>query len=106
MVMKQIFFLVCAAVVMWGEQGTPGGGRGRGAFFPVKPVINKQTGASLRIGNGRFFSYALPEGWHVGEDGQFALTVVAADNKAFTVMVGNAGVPANYQPMRFVYDKL
>ena len=42
----------------------------------------------------------------MGEDGQFALTLVAPDNKALTVMVGNAGLPPNYQPGRFVYEKL
>jgi hypothetical protein len=61
---------------------------------------------SLRIGNGQFFSYALPQGWRVGEDGQFALTLVAPDNKAITVMVGNAGYPVNYPPGQFVYEKL
>jgi hypothetical protein len=42
----------------------------------------------------------------VGEEGQFALSLVAADNLAFTVMVGNAGLPANYPADRFVYEKL
>jgi hypothetical protein len=76
-------------------------------MFPVKPVASAPApAASLRIGNGQFFSYALPQGWRVGEDGQFALTLVAPDNKAITVMVGNAGVPVNYPPARFVYEKL
>jgi len=71
-------------------------------------VTSKQppAPANLRIGNGRNFSYALPEGWRVGEDGQFALTLVAPDNKALTVMVGNAGLPPNYPPGRFVQEKL
>ena len=61
---------------------------------------------NLRIGQARFFSYALPEGWRLGEDGQFAMTLVAPDDKAFTVMVGNAGLPPNYPPPNFVYEKL
>jgi hypothetical protein len=78
---------------------------------PVKPLSAKPGAspaapASLQIGSGRFFSYALPQGWRVGEDGQFALTLVAPDNKALTVMVGNAGLPPGYQPGRFVYEKL
>jgi hypothetical protein len=48
----------------------------------------------------------LPEGWRVGEDGQFALTLLAPDNKAFTVMAGNAGRPPNYPPAQFVTEKL
>jgi len=82
--------------------------KGRPTFTPVKPVAAKPrpSGGNLRIGSGQFFSYALPEGWRVGEDGQFALSLVAPDQKAFTVMVGNAGLPPGYDPGRFVYEKL
>ncbi|MDD5702741.1 MAG: hypothetical protein PHU23_11910 [Dehalococcoidales bacterium] len=77
-------------------------------LFPVRPVGSAPVppASSLRIENGRFFSYALPPGWHVGEDGQYALTLAAPDNKAFTVMVGNAGLPVNYPPGQFIYEKL
>ncbi len=77
-------------------------------MFPVKPVASEPAppAASLGISNGQFFSYALPQGWRVGEDGQFALTLAAPDNKAITVMVGNAGLPVNYPPGQFVYEKL
>lgn len=60
----------------------------------------------LKIGQGNFFSYALPPGWRVGEDGQFALTLVSPDNKAITVMVGNAGLMPGYPAGRFIYEKL
>ena len=77
-------------------------------MFPVKPVPSGPGPAapSLHISNSEFFSYALPQNWRVGEAGQFALTLVAPDNKAFTVMVGNAGYPVNYPPGKFVYEKL
>lgn len=77
-------------------------------LFPVKPIAASPAASApgLHISNGKFFSYALPQGWRVGEDGQFALTLVAADNKAITVMVGNAGLPVNYPPNRFVFEKL
>jgi hypothetical protein len=77
-------------------------------MFPVKPVAPDPAppARSLAITNGRFFSYALPQGWRVGEDSQFALTLAAPDNKAFTVMVGNAGLPVNYPPGQFVFEKL
>ncbi len=80
----------------------------RATFTRVEPVRTAAPApaASLRIGKGRFFSYALPAGWRVGEDGQFALTLIAPDDKAITVMVGNAGVAVNYPPGRFVYEKL
>ncbi|HEU0122433.1 MAG TPA: hypothetical protein VFQ91_18020 [Bryobacteraceae bacterium] len=70
------------------------------------PPSGAPAAAELRIGSGRFFSYALPPGWRVGEDGQFALTLLAPDNKALTVMVGNAGLPPGYSPAQFVYEKL
>lgn len=73
-------------------------------MFPVKPVA--APGANLRLAKGQYFSYALPEGWRLGEDGQFALTLMAPDNKALTVMVGNAGLPPNYNPSQFVFEKL
>jgi hypothetical protein len=77
-------------------------------MFPVKPVASDPAPPtrSLAITSGRFFSYALPQGWRVGEDSQFALTLAAPDSKAFTVMVGNAGLPINYPPGQFVYEKL
>lgn len=70
-------------------------------LFPVKPVA-----AGLSIARGQHFSYALPAGWHVGEDGQFALTLIAPDSKALTVMVGNSGLPVNFPPDQFVREKL
>ncbi len=60
----------------------------------------------LKIGRGNFFTYALPPGWKVGEDGQFALTLVSSDNKAIIVMVGNSGLMPGYPVQRFIYEKL
>ncbi len=76
-------------------------GRESAAGAPAAP-----TGGELRIGQGRFFSFALPPGWRVGEDGQFALTLLAPQNDALTLMVGNAGLPPDHPPARFAYDKL
>ncbi len=87
-----------------------GGQQAAKKFFPVKPIQSArpatQAGAELHLARGQFFSYALPQGWRVGEEGQFALSLVAADNKAITVMVGNAGMQPNYPPGQFVYEKL
>lgn len=99
-----------------GQQGTAQqpGGDAQVKFVPVKPLVREGMGGAnparlageLRIGQGQFFSFALPPGWRVGEDGQFALTLMAPDNKALTLMVGNAGLPPNYPPAQFAYDKL
>jgi hypothetical protein len=83
-------------------------------FHPVTPVTakaqtpasTKSSGGELKVARGQFFSYALPPGWKLGEDGQFALSIGAPDGKAFTVMVGNAGLPPGYPVDRYVYEKL
>ena len=91
------------------EAGEPVSG-----FHPVTPVASnaprqastKAPVGELKIARGQFFSYALPPGWKLGEDGQFALSIGAPDGKAFTVMVGNAGLPPGYPADRFVYEKM
>jgi hypothetical protein len=73
---------------------------------PAAPPPSNAPAKNLRIASTQFFSYALPEDWRVGENGQFALTMVAPDSKALTIMVGNAGFFPNYPPDRFIYEKL
>lgn len=77
-------------------------------MFPVRPVSpsSGQPAAGLTIGQGQCFSYALPPGWRVGEDGQYALTLMAPDQKALTVMVGNAGIPGYVAPGQYVWQTL
>jgi len=60
----------------------------------------------LSIGQGQCFSCALPPGWQVGEDGAYALTLVAPDRKALTLMVGNAGLPGYVMPGQYVWQTL
>ena len=64
------------------------------------------TPGSLEIRHGQYFNYVVPSGWHVAEDGQFAVVLFAPDNAALTGMVGNSGLPPNYNPWQFVYEKL
>ncbi len=79
-------------------------------MFVVQPISRTSASTAgageLRIVRGSFFSYALPQGWHSGEQGQFALTLMAPDNQAFTVVVGNAGMLPSYPPDRYVREKL
>ena len=100
--------LVLWAALLFGCTGSPALAETRRNLFPVKPVASDPAppARSLGIGNGRFFSYALPPGWRVVEDGQYSLTLAAPDSKAFTVMVGNSGLSANYPPGQFVQEKL
>ena len=60
-------------------------------FVPVQSVVRGSGGGGsaagpsagdLRIGQGKFFSFALPPGWQVGEDGQNALTLHSPDKQA------------------------
>ena len=110
----QLMALLVTMALFGCSSGTPAGASaGEAKFVQVKPISRQGDSATtalpaaeLRIGRGRFFSYAIPPGWHVGEDGQFALTLAAADNKAITVMVGNSGISPNYSPAQFAYEKL
>lgn len=67
---------------------------------------NDKPPKNLRIMRGSYFSYVLPEGWKLGEDGQYALSIVAPDQKALTLMVGNAGLLPGMTPGQYVHDKL
>lgn len=64
------------------------------------------TPGSLEIRSGNYFNYVVPSGWRVIEDGQFAVVLFSPDNAALTIMVGNSGLPVNYNPWQFVYEKL
>src|SRR5215813_2181518 len=83
-------------------------------FVRVEPVTRDGGGGGggsrpsgeLRIGQGKFFAFALPPGWRVGEDGQYALTLLSPDDSALTVMAGNAGLLPNISPEQFAYQKL
>lgn len=87
-------------------------------FFAVEPIPVTDQSASehspvasteparLSIQKGNYFSYALPAGWRIGENGQYALTLTAPDNKAITLMVGNSGLMPDYSPQQFIYDKM
>ena len=76
------------------------------AYASASPARSDQGGDQLSIRQGQFFSYALPPGWRVAEEGQFAVVLIAPDNAALTIMVGNSGLPVNYPPGQFVYEKL
>ena len=90
------------------------GGEAQAKFVPVKPLVRESAATAnparpteeLRIGQGRFFSFALPPQWRIGEDGQYAMTLLSPDNKAMTLMVGVAGSPLNYPAARFAHEKL
>lgn len=60
----------------------------------------------VTVRQGACFRHALPDGWQVVEDGPFAVSRVAPDQRAVMVLVGNAGLPLGYPPPQFVYDKL
>lgn len=60
----------------------------------------------LTMRHGACFSYALPPGWQVAEDGAHAVVLIAPDRAAVTVLVGNAGMPVWYPPAQFAHEKL
>jgi hypothetical protein len=112
--MKPVLLLPTLLAVLLAPQGFAAQGGPAGlpkGFVEVRPVTRTAPPPpgnlpQLAIAQGRFFNYAMPPGWRVAEDGQFALTLLAADSKALTVMVGNAGVPPNYPPAQYAYERL
>lgn len=55
---------------------------------------------------GQCFRFAVPAGWQVAEDGQFAVVLRAPDQRAITTMVGNVGLPSDYSPSQYVTGRL
>lgn len=105
-----------------GGAGAPGGVAARGAgnapglpagFVavqpgapPARPSAAPPSQSSLSVVRGRYFAFAVPPGWRVGEEGQFAVSLLSPDTLAATVMVGNSGLPLNTPPDQFAYRKL
>ena len=73
---------------------------------PMSAPVSAPMPVAMDVRSGRFFKFALPAGWRVQEEGQFAVVLVAPDSAALTVMTGNTGLPANYPPGQFLQDKL
>jgi hypothetical protein len=71
------------------------------------PGPDQATGRpEAQVQRGRCFQFVVPQGWRVIEEGQFAVVLKSADNNAISMMAGNAGFPANYNPAEFVFRKL
>ena len=92
-----LFVMLMAAVAI----GAPP--RGTVAVRPITSPARSEP--ALRIARGSHFRYALPAGWRVGEEGPFAVLLVAPDNRAFTLMVGLSGLPIGYPLDRFVRER-
>jgi hypothetical protein len=103
-----ILALAVVAAARAQAPSAPGAGP---AFVAVAPLARQGPGAApagggLSIAQGRYFSYALPPGWRVGEEGPFALSLVAPDQQALTLMVGNSGMTPGYPPDRYAYERM
>lgn len=97
--------LLLAATLQIGDAVNAAGVAPPGTYL-VTPIRKGGAGTELPITQGRFFQYALPPGWQVGEDGQFAVTLIGPESRVFTVMVGNAGLPPGYPPERYVTERM
>lgn len=60
----------------------------------------------FELRQGPCFRYALPQGWQVVEDAQFALALRSPEEDAVTLMVGNAGLPLMLPPGQYLWDQL
>lgn len=106
------FFCFCACGAPAGSESAPASAQntantpGAIAARESAPAAAPQDLPPLSIRQGQFFAYALPAGWRVAEEGQYAVVLVAPDNAALTIMVGNSGLPPQYPPAQYVYEKL
>lgn len=55
---------------------------------------------------GQCFQFAVPAGWRVLEEGQFAVVQCDHNNTAVALMVGNCGFQQGYHPLQFAQEKL
>ncbi len=65
-----------------------------------------QTKPQTRIVQGRNFTYALPAGWRVGEEGNHALVLQANDLSAGVIVYGVSGLGQNLTPPQFAYSAI
>jgi len=78
---------------------------------PVESEISetppkKKQEAVLNIERGAFFNFARPEGWQIGENGQYSLSLSAPDGKAIIFMVGNSGLMPDQTPYQYAYQTM
>lgn len=65
---------------------------------------SSQTMPETRIIQGRNFTFALPVGWRVGEEGNHALVLQANDLSAGVIVYGISGLGQNLTPPQFAYS--
>lgn len=73
-------------------------------MYPPPPPGSGAGASSVR--QGPCFRYTVPAGWSVAEDGQFAVVLIAPDQRAVTTMVGNVGLPNGYNPGQYLMERL
>lgn len=61
---------------------------------------------ALGVHQGPCFRFAVPVGWQVVENGQFAVSLRSPEQDAVTLMVGNAGLPLHCSPGQYLGDQL
>src|SRR5450631_4558364 len=62
--------------------------------------------AQVQLVQGRNFTYALPTGWRVAEEGNHALVLQAMDRSAGVIIYGVSGFAQNLTPSQFAYDAI
>jgi hypothetical protein len=70
---------------------------------------NRPPGQAMprtQIVQGRNFTYVLPAGWRVGEEGNHALVLQAQDLSAGVIVYGVSGFGQNLTPPQFAYNAI
>lgn len=63
-------------------------------------------GNSLETRHGAYFSCVIPEGWLIGEDGQYAFSIYSPDQSAIVAVSGNSNLYPGISPLAYAQQTL
>ena len=77
---------------------------------PIQPEADlldlRLWGNSLETRHGTYFNCVIPEGWLIGEDGQYAFSIYSPDQSAIAAVSGNSNLFPGTSPFAFAQQTL
>ena len=56
----------------------------------------------IQMVRGAYFTYAMPEGWKLGEEGPYALSLASSEGNAGIIVTGISGLLYPLSPEQFM----
>src|SRR4051794_18978684 len=81
----------------YGSQGDPS----MYGYGNPQQQMPQQGGGQVQMVRGSHFTFALPAGWQVGEEGQQALVINSPDGAASVIVFGVSGLGGGVSPEQF-----